>query len=120
MVSPYCCLSFSYWTFRRRGSGSPGHPAGLPSVLPDLPRPSAKAQEHALEGRPGLDHGLPIEAVARTRAVDVPLDEARIAEAAEMLGDRRLGQGEELDEPATNTTLLDAQDLEDTNADRMG
>jgi hypothetical protein len=82
--------------------------------------PAAKAMENILEGRPSLGKGLGIEAITRARPVEVTLDETGVAELAEMLGDRRLGEGKKLDEAAADTTPAGAEDLEDAEADRMG
>jgi hypothetical protein len=75
--------------------------------------------EHIFEGCPGIGDRLGVEAVAGSGPVNVPADEAGIKELPEMLGDRRLGEGQELDKASADAPLAGSEDLEDADADRM-
>jgi hypothetical protein len=75
--------------------------------------------EHVLECRPGIGYRLGVEAVAGSGPINVPPDEAGIQKLPEVLGDRRLGEGQEFDEATADTALAGGEYLKDADADRM-
>jgi hypothetical protein len=85
---------------------------------PFLPRSVAPKLRKLRRVRLGRAGAFRIEAIAGAGPVDVAPDEPGVPELLEVLGDGRLGERQEADEPAADAASAAGQDLEDADADR--